>query len=79
MYSQKRIVPIEELAEILHHSKTQIYNLVNAGLITPYYFKGSFTKPFFSLEEVYSALEPTADGRVKRKSQVKNTSIHETV
>jgi len=77
MYTQKRKVPIEELAVILHHSKTQIYKLVDARLITPYYFTGGFTKPFFDLEEVYSALEPMANGGIKRKSHVKRDTNHE--
>jgi len=68
MYPQLKKVPIEQLSEMLHQSRTQIYKLVDAGLITPYYFRGNFTKPFFSLEEVDKALQPEVGGGVKRRT-----------
>jgi len=66
-------VPIEHLCERLHCSRPQVYRLVDAGLITPYYFTGGFTKPYFDLEEIFTALKPMPDGKTKRKN------IHESV
>ena len=68
MYAQIKKVPIDKLCEVLYQSKTQIYKLVDAGLITPYYFVGNFTKPYFDLEEVDKALQPQPNGGVKRRT-----------
>lgn len=68
MYPQLKKVPIDQLCEILHQSKTQVYKLVDANLITPYYFTGGFTKPYFDLEEVDRALQPEIGGGVKRRT-----------
>jgi len=68
MYTQISKVSIEALCKRLHLSKPQIYKLVDAGLITPYYFTGGFTKPYFDLEEVFAGLQPMPGGGVKRRT-----------
>jgi len=68
-------LPIEHLCEKLHCSRPFVYKLVNKGLVTPLYFKGDFSKAFFDLEEVYSALEPMPNGGVKRRAY--NKQNHE--
>ena len=78
MYTQKRKVPIEELSKILHQSKPQIYKLVDAGLFTPHYFIGNFTKPYFDLEEVFAGLQPMPNGGVKRRTYNRKET-HESV
>jgi len=69
-----------KLMKILNCSKPYLYGLIDKRLITPFYFggeDGNLCKPYYDLEEVYSALKPMADGGIKRKSQVKNTTNHE--
>jgi len=68
MYTQSTKMPIEGLCERLHCSKPFVYQLVDAGIITPHYFKGGFTKAYFDIEEVDKALQPQPGGGVKRKS-----------
>ncbi len=73
MFITQTKVPIENLCERLHCSKPFVYRLVDAGIITPFYFDGNFTKPFFDIPQVEQALRPQPDGRTKRKSYNKHT------
>jgi len=68
MYNLQTKVPVEELCERLRCSKPFVYKLIEAGLITPYYFEGNFTKAYFDLEQVEQSLKPMPDGGVKRKN-----------
>jgi len=66
-----------KLMRVLDCSKPYLYDLIGKGIITPYYFEGNFTKPYFDLKQVFSALKPQPNGGIKRKSYVRKNITHE--
>lgn len=60
-------IPLKTAMEIYDLSKTSFYKLIEERVLTPFYFKGGSTKPFFCIRQIEEALRPEPGGGTKRK------------
>ncbi len=60
-------IPLKTVMEVYDISKTTIYKLVDEKTLTPHYFRGSSTKPYFAIQEIENALRPEIGGGTKRR------------
>ena len=60
-------IPLKTAMEVYDISKTMIYNLIDEQVLTPFYFRGSSTKPYFDIQQIEAALRPEPNGGTKRK------------
>ncbi|HEY8400499.1 MAG TPA: hypothetical protein VIK89_04515 [Cytophagaceae bacterium] len=60
----KPLVPflsLSKTAEALDCSTRQIYNLIDKGILKPYYLKGSI-KPYFFIQDIVDSMEEKKGG-----------------
>lgn len=57
-HAYKPILSIEDVMQLLDCGRSNIYNLIEEGILVPHYFPNKNRRPYFLLEQIIGALKP---------------------